>query len=76
MGFFLAKFIVGALKSALKICSHFIKAICKNVKKTHYVNSIMTLMTGRGSHQSCSIEKGVLKNFAIFTKSTCVGATF
>ena len=36
----------------------------------------MTLMTGRGSHQSCSIEKGVLKNFAIFTKTPVLEPLF
>ena len=30
----------------------------------------------RSAHQSCSINKGVLNNFAIFTGNTCVGVSF
>ena len=29
----------------------------------------------RSSHRRCSIEKAVLKNFAIFTGNTCVGVS-
>ena len=30
----------------------------------------------RSSHRSCSVKKGVFKNFADFTGKTCVGVSF